>query len=68
MRWGCVTATDATLLQAPFQAGIRLFDYQLEPLRQALLMSRVNQFIDDDVGLGKIIEVGPILRERSPVQ
>ena len=63
MRWGCVTATDPTLFQAPFRAGISLFDYQLEPLRKALLMPRVNQFIADDVGLGKTIEAGLILRE-----
>lgn len=63
MRWSCVTATDPTLFQAPFRAGISLFDYQLEPLRKALLMPRVNQFIADDVGLGKTIEAGLILRE-----
>ena len=63
MRWGCVTATDPTLFQAPYRAGISLFDYQLEPLRKALLMPRVNQFIADDVGMGKTIEAGLILRE-----
>lgn len=63
MRWGCVTATDPTLFQSPFRAGISLFDYQLEPLRKALLMPRVNQFIADDVGMGKTIEAGLILRE-----
>lgn len=63
MRWGCVTATDPTLFQAPFRAGISLFDFQLEPLRKALLMPRVNKFIADDVGLGKTIEDGLILRE-----
>src|SRR4051812_18757377 len=33
LQWGCVTATDARLFQAPFRAGIRLEAYQLEPLR-----------------------------------
>jgi superfamily II DNA or RNA helicase len=63
LRWNCVTSTDATLLQAPFRAGIRLDVYQLEPLRKALRLPRVNLFIADDVGLGKTIEAGLIARE-----
>ncbi len=63
IRWNTVTATDPTLFQAPFRAGIEVMAYQLEPLRKALQLPRVNLFIADDVGLGKTIEAGLILRE-----
>ncbi len=63
LRWHCVTATDPRLFQAPWRAGIDVKAYQLEPLRKALQLPRVNLFIADDVGLGKTVEAGLIVRE-----
>jgi superfamily II DNA or RNA helicase len=63
LRWSCVTSTDPDLLQAPWRAGIEVKAWQVEPLRKALLLPRVNLFIADDVGLGKTIEAGLIVRE-----
>jgi SNF2 family DNA or RNA helicase len=63
LRWNCVTSTDPRLFQSPYRAGIQINAYQLEPLRKALKLPRVNLFIADDVGLGKTIEAGLIVRE-----
>ena len=63
LQWNCVTATDPGLFQSPLRAGIDVKPYQLEPLRKALRMPRVPLFIADDVGLGKTIEAGLIMRE-----
>ena len=63
VRWNCITSMDSELLQSPFRAGIDLKPYQLEPLRKALTLPRVNLFIADDVGLGKTVEAGLVMQE-----
>lgn len=63
LRWNCVTSTKPALFQAPYRAGIEVKAFQLEPLRKALAMPRVSLFIADDVGVGKTIEAGLVLRE-----
>jgi superfamily II DNA or RNA helicase len=63
VRWNSATAAERDLFQAPFRAGIRLDSYQLLPLRKALRLPRVNLLIADDVGLGKTVEAGLVVRE-----
>ncbi len=63
VRWGAVTSADQKKFQAPFRSSANVEAYQLEPLRRALESSRTNLLLADDVGLGKTIEAGLVVRE-----
>jgi hypothetical protein len=42
IRWSAVTSADTRRLQAPFRSGVKIEDYQLEPVARALRAPRVN--------------------------
>lgn len=63
LRWGAITSADAQTVQAPFHSGANVEAYQLEPLKRALAGPRANLLLADDVGLGKTIEAGLVIRE-----
>ena len=48
---------------SPFYGAVQVEDYQMVPLLKALQMPRINMMIADDVGLGKTVEAGLIMRE-----
>jgi SNF2 family DNA or RNA helicase len=50
-------------ISSPLFGAIKIDDYQLYPLLKSQRMPRVNLLLADDVGLGKTIEAGLILRE-----
>lgn len=63
VRWGAVAHAEHKMLHAPFRSGITIEDYQLEPLVRAIDMPRARLLIADDVGLGKTVEAGLVVRE-----
>lgn len=63
VRWGAIASADVRSLQAPFRSGIKIEDYQLDPVARAIQMPRANLLIADDVGLGKTIEAGLVVQE-----
>lgn len=54
---------DRLPISSPFHGAIQVEDFQLVPLLKALRMPRISMLIADDVGLGKTIEAGLILKE-----
>lgn len=71
-RWSAVTpylspddesTTSETTVAAPFYGAVQSEDFQIVPLLRAMRMPRVSLMLADDVGLGKTIEAGMIMRE-----
>ena len=63
VRWAMTSQADRRQLLAPFQSGIEIEAYQLEPVARAIAMPRTSLLIADDVGLGKTIEAGLVAQE-----
>lgn len=63
VRWGIVNDIDRGTFLAPFRSGIKIEDYQLDPLVRALQVPRANLLLADGVGLGKTIEAGLVIQE-----
>jgi hypothetical protein len=54
---------DLPPISAPFFGAVQAEDFQLEPMIRAMKMNRISLLIADDVGLGKTIVAGFILRD-----
>src|SRR5690606_17327558 len=56
-------ALEDNLLLAPIQSSVRPLPHQLYALNRAMSRDRIRYLLADEVGLGKTIEAGLILRE-----
>lgn len=63
VRWGIVADIERKSYLSPYRSGIKIEDFQLDPLVRALQMPRANLLLADGVGLGKTIEAGLVIQE-----
>lgn len=67
VRWGASSSADSRRLLAPFQSGVEIEAYQLDPLARAIRMPRVSLLIADDVGHTPASSPTGQHTERAPV-
>lgn len=60
---GSTTATDGHVLLAPMESNVIPLPHQIHALSRAISGDRVRYLLADEVGLGKTIEAGLIMRE-----
>ncbi len=60
---GSTSATDGHVLLAPMESNVIPLPHQLHVLSRAISSNRIRYLLADEVGLGKTIEAGLILRE-----
>ena len=60
---GSTSATDGHVLLAPMESNVIPLPHQIHALSRAMSGDRVRYLLADEVGLGKTIEAGLILRE-----
>lgn len=60
---GSATATEGHVLLAPMESNVIPLPHQIQALSRAISGDRVRYLLADEVGLGKTIEAGLIMRE-----
>jgi len=60
---GSTSATDSNILLAPMESNVIPLPHQIQALSRAISGTRVRYLLADEVGLGKTIEAGLIIRE-----
>lgn len=60
---GSTSATDGHLLLAPMESNVIPLPHQIHALSRAISGDRVRYLLADEVGLGKTIEAGLVMRE-----
>ncbi len=60
---GCTSASDGPVLLAPMESNVIPLPHQINALSRAVSGDRIRYLLADEVGLGKTIEAGLVMRE-----